>query len=282
MIDDPVSFLADGFRENNAQVGFTERFRAYLGHGNDQTLITNPNGLRPREVWFWRDTSQGRESGLAILPDWIPYDNLTALWGTEIEIGKWPGSNIFEVLRITPDHGARKFGDYSLQDQKTNAAYYTPVSNMTTLRVTPTTPSPSLAVIVSSGFYEKTSTGEQIYSSDGRTLSVSTEQAALASGEHQLTKVCIDTETDTLVLQTSTAVTAAGSLPARSEFTGADVAAVDMSTYLPIGAIYLYFGQTSVTEDDLLRNYEPRMPFTRSGSGSAEIDSAIYIAWSAF
>jgi hypothetical protein len=253
--------LADEFKAAFAAVGTTGAFNAYLGQGPDSTTLTREDGLYPREMWWWRDTEQGREIDSSPLhPNCnIAYDNLTGLINAQVRIGYPEGSSIQQILYITPNVGMRSFGNQSPLDQKINAAFSPPQSNLPDLR-TGTTSTPPLSLLVTEGNYIRPST-ESLMHFAGATLTLSSQIGALTSGQHRLGLICLDPEPDALVFQGASAVTASGSLPARDEFSYAHLTAISISTYIPLGAVYLYNGQTSITEDDLLRRLDPRVMY---------------------
>jgi hypothetical protein len=257
------------FTKNNEQIGFTQLDTAYIGRG-DGSDPRNLDGPYPRMIWFWNGTEDNRKIGTAILStDQINYDKVQltelARQNIEIQLSKPPGStetDPYEVTKITK-RGLNSLGGITPAEQKQNAQSVPNPANLTGLRVEVTG---SNEVYINPSTYTCPTDGLLYRFGGGLTGfagadSIAALISSLISGQHQVAWVCLDYVTGLQKAVASTAVSAVGTLPQRTQlFSTVSTIAVTAS-YKRIVPVYLYYGQTEITADDVLRQFDARLDF---------------------
>jgi hypothetical protein len=254
-----------------APKAWTEMFIGIIGKGDNTDPRKNPE---TREVWYYVGNETNRVTGSAILHNNanIVYDSLPNLKGELVWIGKPPGTTEGAGLYIESVVNPINKNGASAVDQAINAAAYPSTANLQELRVLPTTPA-SKEIFVSNGGYTKPSDGSfnrffAAISGFNAHDSVATAINALTSGQHQIAWICLDYATGKIKVVAGTAVTAVntvGTAAARQEFINTAATTISgisvTSTYKRILPLYLYYGQTQITEDHHLRQYDARLEF---------------------
>lgn len=244
-----------------ADVGFTKPQVVRLGYGDGSgRIVQNPVD---RTVYtFTGDIGDNqREIGTAILSQsaGILLQDSKTLEGLYVEIAIPPGKSQPHVTGMAGSTGLQAAGGKTQLEQILARAALPDLSKIATLRARPVAGANEITV---DGVFVYVQPSTGLYQSfDGGTISLQSGIDALAIGEHQLTAVCLNPETGTLVTVSNAAATAAGTLPSRAEFSIGDVLGLDYLGYLPIIACYTYSGQTSISESDLYRQYDPRPLF---------------------
>lgn len=245
-----------------ADVGFTKPQVVRLGYGDGSgRIVQNPVD---RTVYtFTGDIGDNqREIGTAVLSQsaGILLQDSKTLEGLYVEIAIPPGKSQPHVTGMAGSTGLQAAGGKTQLEQILARAALPDLSKIATLRARPVAGANEITV---DGVFVYVQPSTGLYQSfDGGTISLQSGIDALAIGEHQLTAVCLNPETGTLITVSNTAATAAsGSLPSRAEFNIGDVLGLDYLGYLPIIACYTYSGQTSISESDLYRQYDPRPLF---------------------
>lgn len=267
--------LAEDFESSFSDVGWTEIQPVLLTKGDGTGALLVANG-RAREIWVRRSdtrelfTAYGSPGLLFRLVDG-DVTNETV----EVRIGYPPGrsTGLKTVMDNDTEAGRSSIGSVSPMEAFLYQAFYSQASNLSTLRARPTTPTATNDVSVDGPyFYAQPSTGLLTYFTTGSVGSaVASAIAALSAGQHALGIVYLDKEANTLGILTGTAVSAAGTLPSRSEFGTSDVASIAVQYYQePIIPVYLYYGQTSVSETDFFRSWDLRSIFSKGVARPAE------------
>lgn len=254
------------FKYNNVH----DQFIAYLGNGDGST-VTAPDVQPPNtHVYYYTEQGTGVNTGVARLETpKIPYGQVSAYHGTPILIGKLPRrlNKPGEcVLDIAGPAGEWVIGGGSITNQIINNYIYPQVSSLRFIRSEVSTPT-SLGVTVVGPwpFRNRNSGVRSIYQTQTITTAIEDAVAALTAGQHQIAIVAVDIAadpetagSDILVLLPGEVGTSGSALPNRSAFTISDVALINAAGYAPSSVIYLYYGQTAITEDDILRTFEIR------------------------
>lgn len=248
--------------------GFRGRRLVYLTRGDGTgNLITMDDGvtiLPGRDIWVHNDGDQGRAAFAVILPDGtgIIRQNDRNYEGVPVWIGKPPGETRDQVLPWSGGEAARTaFSQGTPMEMAIASSFYSTTKNLATLRPGPVDSTGFRVKVDGPYFYTKPSTG-LIQALPTTIISLAARQAALTSGQHQFTWICLDQETGTLVDVPGTATAAVYALPSRDEFTPAALTAVSVTdTYKRLCPVYLYYGQTSVLDVDYYRTADARLEF---------------------
>jgi hypothetical protein len=219
---DEITRAAD---ERDAEAGYTEIEYANLGYGDGNGTLIVTGGL-PRQIWLHRVTTTERI--IAVLPPngIVPLrDGDADIEHIVVRIGKPPGIRNFKVvIDILTNEGLTAAGSLTPMEAFLYEAWWAKLNQIQPLRGRVTDPVSKSVAVDGPIWYIKPSTNTRQYIST-LTIDLTAIIAALSSGQHQLGMLYLDKEAGTLNIATLTAVTAAGSLPSRSEFTQADVQA---------------------------------------------------------
>lgn len=249
--------------DQSARFGYPPSFKAYLGRG-DGVTITDPDYPVPganQYVWYY--TEEGRQ-GHAIMSAGagIPYVNQPEYHGLPIQIGHLPDAfNIKAecVLGVGGNEGMAAVGGTSVINNSVTNNYYGSLDKLTNLRIQI---SSGLVVAVDGPFlYSDPATNVFRYYDGTGTVDLAAAQAGLSAGQHRIADLYLDPSTNTLGHVDSTPASAIGILPARSEITYTDLFALSVDGKVRIGPVYLYYGQTSIVEADILRTLDYRSLF---------------------
>lgn len=271
--------LAQTIKRTIATVGTTGTKTAYLGKGDGTGTITDSTAPQLRTVWFYADTEAGHELGTAILAEsaGIPYEDNPQLEGLPIRLGFPPGATELYVIGLNGIEGRRFAGNLTPLESKYTSMAYPYFRDIRDGRIEITQPT-SLSVLVTGGFFYSQSTTIQMMSDI--TYDFTSAVAALTANQHQLAVLCIDNTTGNLATVATTAATSAlGSVPSRNEFTASSISALALGgSYIPLGVLYLYNGQTAITETDIFRQFDPRL-FLSPVAGSSSNIRPIARSW---
>ncbi len=263
-----LDLLTQAISDLAGRIGFTEIAYAYLGRGDGLGTLVNPNGFE-RDVWVRRSDNQ--ELFTAYLPSLsvVPYrDGDPNVERIEVRVGKPPLIDRYVVIDALSLAGIAAVGAVSPMEALIYEALWAALKNFRNLRARPNDPTNTDVIVDGPLVYTNPSTGLlSLYTTSTVGSAIQTAITALAAGQHQLAIIYLNKLTNTLGLATGTAVAATGTLPARSEFTFDDVSDITLSSdYTPSIVIYLYYGQTAVSEADHYRDWDLRPLF---GGGSA-------------
>ncbi len=241
--------------------GRHQKINAYLGKGDGNGTILFDTSAAPGVVWCYRDVAGVRESFTAMIyPDSnIPYQD-----NPDFETSKIPVVCFYEgdspILWVTgqaSQEGVMATGGATLIQQLITAVSYPAAANLSELRVAPNFPTTDKRVYISAGNYYDahgnwTRFGEDWYD-------FTSAIGALTSGQHQMAVLYLDVTTGNLGALYTTAATGSD----KALWGAADTDAMSiLSTYLPLGAIHLYYGQGAIIEDDIYRGADdPRVLF---------------------
>lgn len=191
------------------------------------------------------------------------------LEGVRVRIGYPPEEpNVLHIIGFDQKQGLTSVGGLMPSEQMLAAQKYVDTGSLINFRLAPNDPVDS-EVYINPGWYLNTS-GEPVWwgggSSGDVTTLLETAIAALSAGNHQMAVVYIDAATNAPGILTNTEE--AGGVNDKQLF---DTTTVEEMTWtdglMPCGAVHLYYGQTTVTEDDIYRDSDPRNIFNTTGSG---------------
>lgn len=232
--------------------------------GNGSGTFIVPNPVQPREVYYHNLPNEEREVGIAVLDSdsnlLYQENTVYAANPPRITIGYPPRSRILHVKGVAKTMESNQVqGNASQIEQYLTGIANPGILNIVDLRVrqddTPTT-----SVYIEPGFYEKPSALGIKQRWAGGLLDLATPIAALTSTQHQLAIIYLDTESAALGYNLTTATSSDAPLPARSALV--DISGVTLTSgRLAVGTVYLYYGQTSVTQDDCRPLLDPRLSY---------------------
>jgi hypothetical protein len=245
----------------------------------------NTTGSFSRMIWIHQGTGDDRKIGTAVVStsSGIRYDkkSLKNCINLECWVGKPdtadPDSKTLYVKELSPKAIAALDG-LSPMEQFGNEALFTDPANLTNMRVEV---NGTLEITVTRGTYKRPSDGNMYMFNEGRSGfgtgndSVAAIQAALTSGQHCVAWVAVARETGKIKVVASSAATAVGTLPQRTQLISTIFATSVTTTYKSIVPIYLYYGQTSVAEADVYRQFDARLDDTAGASGGGGIGNVV-------
>lgn len=165
------------------------------------------------------------------------------------------------ISKIAPE-GLIMLGGRTLTERTTQSMYSHNIEQLTLLRGSPTNP-PSLSVRVDGTwvFRDPYTNGTGVFLSS--TFDLATDIDALSADEHQIALVCFDPvyRVLTRVLNTAVSKPANKSLPCPEVFNVYDITAIDYGDYVPVVAVYIYYGQETIEEQSFYRIYPMRPMF---------------------
>lgn len=267
MITPATLELAETFAAGDKKTGKRFLGNALLTKGDGTGALIVPNAP-PRTIYVRRSDTRElftcylpQDKGLVLEDGHPEYETI------EVRVGYEADSETPQVLDTLTRAGQEAIGVTSPMEAMIYRALYAALGNIGALRARPTSPVSQDVAVDGPYWYKKPSTAGIIYYTTLTVGSaVATAIGALTSGQHQLALVYLDKETGSLGLSTQIAVTAAGTVPSRSEFGTADVQAFSLgATWEPIIPIYLYYGQPTVTETDIYRSWDLRQQFSSVG-----------------
>lgn len=249
-----------------------------IGRGDvGETDPRKSDELSARKIHIHQGDGDNRKIGNAVVStnSGIVYDKktLARCIGLECWVGKPdtadPNSKTLYVKELSPKALAALDG-LTPGEQVMNEATFTDPANLTNLRVEVIG---AKEVNVTKGTYTRPSNGNLYKFDESRTGfnghdSINTLISALTSGQHQVAWICIARETGKIKVVASTAVSASGTLPQRSQLINTIFTISVTTTYKRIVSVYLYYGQGEVAEVDIYRQFDARIDSTVSSSGS--------------
>lgn len=240
---------ARAFKGALGAVGYIFAGYARLGRGDGSGVIIAD--LSRRLIWYYDN------QGAAVAPVDMGMNlvalNSAAMEGQRVRLGFPPyAPEILHVIGFDSGESIAAFGGVTPEEQL-SAAVAAPSQP---LRIAAQNPADA-SVWVQSGAY--LAGGNWNWFSGGA-IDVSAQIAALTSGQHQMGLVCLSGLTGALVVVTNTAVTGSS----KNEFDASTLSAMLIpANYLPLGAVYLFYGQNEVREDttrnDFYREIETRV-----------------------
>lgn len=268
---------------------FRDSFVARLGKGDGVTITAPDDPTKDAKIKVWYHTDQGRR-GTAILlgSAAIPYANSSAYHGVEVMVGRPPASLGFGdqecIFGVGGTTGAISGGGTSLIYNIINNCTINPAAaQIRTLRLEPSADGGLKVQVVGPYNYPKNDASQQILTY--KTANLDLTSYIPTSGKHRIGIVYLDPIANTLGIVASTAIVS-GTLPNRTAFTILDVAGLDVSKYIPSGVVYLYYGQTEITTDDILNDkfevrslfYPPKLKKTPPVAGTYTSPASITIS----
>jgi len=241
------------------QLGERPAGYARLGRGDRSGVIVKDFAYRT--VYYY---NEGQPTAFAPLSTNV---NITAInnvgfEGVRVRLG-YPNYNpsVLHVLGLDSGEGLDAVGGLTPAEQLVTKAQYPDVGSLINFRLSPNNPIDT-TVFVNGGFYYDDTGALQYFGGDSIDLAATI--AALASGEHQMAVIALNVSTGDLGIVVNTAATGTD----KELFDQVTIIDMTYDTYdLAKGAVHLYYGQTSVVEDDIYRLFDPRVLFTRPGAG---------------
>lgn len=240
---------ARAFRSALGQVGTIFSGYARLGRGDGSGTILAD--LSRRLVWYF--DNQGTAVAPVVMEMNLVALNSAAMEGQRVRLGFPPyAPETLHVIGFDSGESVAAFGGVTPEEQL-SAAVAAPAQP---LRIAAQNP-PDTSLWVQSGAYLG---GGRWNWFAGGSIDVSTQIAALTSGQHQMGMICLNGMTGALAVVTNTAVTGSS----KNEFDASTLGGILIpANYLPLGAVYLFYGQAEVREDttrnDLYREIETRV-----------------------
>lgn len=257
-----VGSLTAAIQKHTEATGFTQSFRAYLGDGGGTTVQAPDFPTPGSNLYVWYYTENGRQGRALLQGGLVPYASADSYYGLPVQIGKMPGAYGIQsevVLGLGGMEGMIAAGGTSITDQYVTNNYYVTGDRINEYRIGP---GGGLIISVSGPVvYANPSTGV-LSQFSSTTLDLTTPQGALASGKHCLVAIVLDPYTGALGYVASTAATASGSLPARSELGITTIQTLDLTDKIRIGTVYLYYGQSAIIAADILTDLDLRSWFS--------------------
>lgn len=252
----------------------------YLGRGDGSGVIVAD--VNKRLLWFQAGVGQPPATArlrdnISILPFIGEHPEFE---GIRVQLGFPPeNQTVLYITGFDQGEGTDSFKGITPQEQQQSAQRYSDVGSLINLRGAPNNPVDGELYVSPGGFIN--ADGAQDWFGGGSTDPLCADAIALLStDEHQMGLVYIDGTTGELALAVNTAE--AGGVNDKQLFdttTLTEITLPDNAT--PCAAVHLYFGQTTVTEEDIYRTADPRILFRNTGSatgtGSSD-DSALYLA----
>lgn len=253
-----------------------------IGRGDvGETDPRNPNGSSPRMIWIHQGSQDDRKIAPAVLSSTsgIKYEraSLARLIGESVWAGFPDISNnntaTLYVKELTEESLANLDGQTPIE-QAINNALFTDPANLTNMRLEVTG---TKEVLIGKGTYTRPSDSNTYQFNETRSGfgtgndSIATLIGALTSGQHRVAWVTVARETGKIKVVASTAVTAVGALPQRSQLINTIFGISVTATYKRIVPIYLYYGQTDVAEADVYRQFDARLDSTAGASGGGTV-----------
>jgi hypothetical protein len=264
---------------NNAAIGETNRRLALIGDGagNAQPLTL----LSPRDVYY-RSSLDQNDRGVAILSPKcpIPIQAINGYYNTEVWISNVPGSSEVMIVDIA-DAGGRSTGGPTPLEGLANAGSKPSQDQLLIMRLAPPSDS-GMSIFIDMGqltaiAYEVGDGSKGFVGSTELDLSDPANDVIwvptasdLAAGEHRIIGIALDPTTGQFIAIPGDTASTSNTLPSaasRSEFTAPDYAAIDFTGYYAAGYVYNYYGQTTPVEDDIMRQFDPRLLMKPMGSG---------------
>lgn len=246
--------LSTRFRRALGRIGELPAGQAYLGKGDGSgTIIADYTN---RLAWY---SGRNQPPALARVPTTINIMSLNnpALEGLFVRIGYHPeASDRLHILGVDAGEGQQSLGGIMPAEQLQAAALYPSASNLMPLRLAPEA-TPSMSVYVNPGAYWERGTGIWAWMA-GNYYDATSDIAALTSGQHQFLLVCLDTTDGAIAGVLNTASTGSE----KSVFNAMTISALSIpAAYMPCGAVHLYYGQTSIVETDIYRDFDTRVQY---------------------
>lgn len=252
-LDEMVASLSTSM----GRIGEIPAGEAYLGKGDGTTdVIAN---VTQRLVY----TNDGQTWTQTPLGQKVPITAVEGQVGIRVRLARLPENplRVF-VAGFTESTVRQAFGGVLPGEQQTMAAFYPDAGRIKDFRIAPQNPV-GLSVHVNGGSYYDDA-GEWATSGGGDLDSdISTAITSLTSGQHQMGVVVLTQSTGELDLLTNTAAT--GGVGDKDIWDSTEVVDIlsGQTGVLPCGSIHLYYGQTTITEADIYRQADPRVPFSR-------------------
>lgn len=240
---------ARAFRSALGQVGTIFSGYARLGRGDGSGTILAD--LSRRLVWYY--DNQGTAVAPVVMEMNLVALNSAGLEGQRVRLGFPPyAAETLHIIGFDSGESIAAFGGVTPEEQMTAAIAAPPTS----LRIGANNPADT-SIWVASGAYIA---GGRWKWWSGGSLDLSAQIAALTNGQHQMALICLDGLNESLTAVTNTAVTGSS----KNEFDTTTLATMLIpANYLPLGAIYLFYGQTEIREDttrvDIYREIETRV-----------------------
>jgi hypothetical protein len=245
-------------------IGFTEASHAKLGYGDGSGRIVENQTLRRAYIHYGDKGSETDPRGVAYFPSWdcgIPFEDSKINEGLDIELRKPPDGGVPEIFRIHPT-GIQAKGGRTGSEEKLDIALQPSIAQLGILRPSGVGTD---AIIDEIYPYRHPFTGRAKIAVNP-SLALAADIAALTAGQHQVAYVYFDPTRTSNQLQRvlTSAATASFTLPSvasRGEFGASTIYSLMNSVpafCYDIGAVYLYYGQTSIAEADWYRKYNSR------------------------
>lgn len=244
-------------------IGYTQPTNAKLGYGDGSGRIVKSQNEMLAYIFYGELGSVTDSPGEAYFPSGdcgVPFMDDVTNEGLDVVLRYPPGGGRPEIFRIHPK-GISAVGGRPPSAQRMERALHPTLKQIDVLRPIGVG---TTAKLPGRFFFRNPLTGLGDFIEDP-TLPLGGDIAALTSGQHQLAYLYFDPATGTAERVLSSASSASGTLPKRSDFTPAAHILPLMNSVpshvIDIGVVYLYYGQTELVDADWYREYESRQLF---------------------
>jgi hypothetical protein len=249
--------LAAQLQASFGRIGEIPAGEAYLGKGDGTSTVIADSANRL--VY----TNDGQTWTQTPLDQKVAITAVEGQAGIRVKLGRpnYDPRRVY-VTGFTPSAVVQAFGGVLPGEQQTMASFYPDAGRIKDFRIAPQSPA-SLSVHVNGGAYYDITGEWSHFGGDDIDDDVVTAVGALSSGQHQMGVVVFDQSTGVLSLLTNTA--ASGGVSDKDIWDVTEVITIltGQTGVLPCGTFHMYYGQTAITEDDIYRQADPRVPFSR-------------------
>lgn len=251
----------------------------FLGKSDGSGVIVAD--LSKRTLWVQANANQP-PVGTPLLDsiNILPYIGVhPELEGLHVSLGYPPSRpTVLHVTGFDQGEGLQSVGGITPTEQMISSQRYTDVGGIVNFRLSPNNPVDS-EVYINAGWYMDVDGSPAAWGGDSTDTLLTTAIAALSAGQHQMAVPYIDTTAGIPGIVTNTP--SAGGVNDKQLF---DTTTIMEMTHIAgevlSGAVHLYYGQTTITEDDIYRSSDPRSIFNATGTGgegSAPADATYLI-----
>jgi hypothetical protein len=239
---------------------------AYLGKGDGSGTIVAD--FSKRLLYYYTPSRPWATAPLVTSENILAY-NKSVLENTRVRLG-YPSEqpSVLHILGLDTGEGYDAVGGITPGEQLISAQKFTDTGSLINFRIAPNDPADT-EVYINPGWYINTSGDPAFWNGDSTDTLLTTAIAALSSGEHQMAVVFVNAATGAAAIATNTAES--GGVNDKELFDTTTIEDMTIAdNYVPCGAVHLYDGQTSITENDIYRSSDPRIVFNRTGSGGGD------------
>lgn len=194
------------------------------------------------------------------------------LEGMRVTLGIPPRQTVLYVTGYDQGEGLAAVGGITPSEQLASKAQFPDVGSIINFRLSPNNPADT-EIYINPGWY-KAADGLPAFWGGDSTVDLLTDAiAALSASEHQMAVVYIDNATGEPAIITNTAES--GGINDKQVFDTTSIMEMAHSAgEVLTGAVHLYYGQTTIAEDDIYRSSAPRLMFEATGTVTLAFDVA--------